>query len=74
MSIADDVENMEAELEVLRVENRDLDNEISSHLADIDSLTLDLEELSGFVQYVDKTHPELRTAYEASKKLEGDTV
>jgi hypothetical protein len=36
------------------------------------SLDHDCEEMGKFIEYVDATYPELRTAYEAAKILNGD--
>ena len=40
--------------------------------SDIDDLETENWELADFIEFVDKTSPELRTAYEAAKILNGD--
>jgi hypothetical protein len=49
---------------------REHDREINSLKVQIKDLQILLMEIRGFVEYVDKTAPELRTAYHVSKRME----
>jgi predicted RNase H-like nuclease (RuvC/YqgF family) len=71
MSIADQIRELEDELEHYREENSRLRNDLSQSEDRIEDLEYDCEEMGKFIEYIDETHPELRTAYEASKILEG---
>jgi predicted nucleic acid-binding Zn-ribbon protein len=71
MSIADDVEALEYELGELRQVRRDLEKELADANDTIADQEYDIVEMEAFIAYVDKTQPELRTAFEATKKLEG---
>lgn len=72
MSLSDQIADMEAELEQLRDDYRNAEIELNDARNYATDLEDDLEEANAFIAYVEKTHPELRTAYEAAKKLEGE--
>jgi len=71
MSLADQIKELEDELEHYQDEASRFGNALSSAEDRIEDLEYDCEQMGKFIEYVDKTHPELRTAYEASKVLEG---
>ena len=71
MSIADQIRELEDELEHYQNENSRLRSDLSQSEDRIEDLEYDCEDMGKFIEYIDKTHPELRTAYEASKILEG---
>jgi predicted nucleic acid-binding Zn-ribbon protein len=72
MSLADQIAEMEEELEEAQREcskqRSDLYN-LETDLADVQS---ELEEAYDFIAFIDKTNPELRVAYDAVKVLEGN--
>lgn len=70
-SIADQIRELEDELEHYQSENSKLNDALDSADNRIEDLEHDCEEMGKFIEYIDKTNPELRTAYEATKKLEG---
>ena len=73
MSLSEQIAELEAEADDAR---RDVDeyeracNELKDENED---LTDALAEAEAFIEYIDETNPELRTAYEAAKILNGDT-
>ena len=71
-SLSDQIEELEEEL--LEYQNRasQLSNDLSEAEERIADLEYDCEEMGKFIEYIDATHPELRTAYEAAKILNGD--
>ena len=71
MSLADQIKELEDELEHYQSENSKFNHALNTADNRIEDLEHDCEEMGKFIEYVDKTHPELRTAYEASKVLEG---
>ena len=73
MSIADQIRELEDELRHYQEESSRLSNELACADDRIEDLEYDCDDMGKFIEYVDKTHPELRTAYEASKILEGAT-
>lgn len=71
MSIADQIRELEDELEHYQSENGRLRNDRDTADNRIEDLEYDCKEMGKFIEYIDATHPELRTAYEAAKTLEG---
>lgn len=71
MSLADNIRELEEELQHYQEENSKLNDALNSADDRIEDLEHDCEDMGKFIEYIDKTHPELRTAYEASKILEG---
>jgi predicted RNase H-like nuclease (RuvC/YqgF family) len=71
MSLADQIAEMEDELSHYQEENSRLRSDISQCEDRIEDLEYDCEEMGKFIEYIDKTNPELRVAYEAAQKLEG---
>ena len=71
MSLADQIAEMEDDLHIVRAQCSDYEDTIRKLESAVDDLEAENWELADFVDYVDKTHPELRTAYEAIKTLEG---
>ena len=71
MSLAKQIEEMEDELQRYQSENSKLSTYINNAEHRIEDLEYDCEEMGQFIEYIDKTNPELRTAYEATRKLEG---
>ncbi len=74
MSLSDQIAEMEEELSHYQGENSRLSSDLSQAEDRISDLEYDCEEMYKFIAYIDKTHPELRTAYEASLILEGATT
>lgn len=71
MSLADQIKELEEELEHYQSENTKLNDALSDADDRIEDLDHYCEAMGKFIEYVDKTHPELRTAYDAAQKLEG---
>lgn len=74
MSLSDQIAEMEEELSHYQGENSRLHADLSQADDRISDLEYDCAEMGRFINYIDKTHPELRTAYEASLILEGATT
>jgi prefoldin subunit 5 len=72
MSLAAQIEELEEALQHYQSKARDLDNALDTADSRIEDLEYDCEEMGKFIEYVDATNPELRTAYEAAKILKGD--
>lgn len=72
MSLADQINELEEELDHYQRKSSHLSDELSNAEDRISDLEYDCEEMGKFIEYIDKTHPELRTAYEAAQKLEGE--
>lgn len=72
MSLSDQIAEMEEELQHYQSENGELRSEINKLEDRIEDLEYDCEYMYKFIQYIDKTNPELRVAYEAAQKLEGE--
>lgn len=72
MSLADQINELEDELHHYQSKSSHLSDELSNAEDRISDLEYDCEEMGKFIEYIDKTHPELRTAYEAAQKLEGE--
>jgi predicted nucleic acid-binding Zn-ribbon protein len=73
MSLAEQIRELENELEHYQIEASQLSNELANTDGRIADLEHEVFEQGKFIEYVDATHPELRTAYEAAKILKGDT-
>jgi transposase len=73
MSLSDQIEELEEELYQCQRKASELSNDLDAADNRIADLEYDCEEMGKFIEYVDKTSPELRTAYEAAKILKGDT-
>jgi predicted nucleic acid-binding Zn-ribbon protein len=73
MSLSDQIAEMEEELEEVQRECSKQRSDLYNLETDLADVQLELEEAYDFIEYVDATHPELRTAYEAAKILKGDT-
>ena len=73
MSLAEQIRELEDELSHYQSTTSELSNELSTAVDRIEDLEHDCEEMYKFIEYIDKTHPELRTAYDASRVLEGAT-
>ena len=74
MSLADQIADMEDELSSAMHEVERLSAEVRTLESDLDDLTFERDELEEVVNYIDKTHPELRTAFDAARVLEGVKV
>lgn len=74
MSLSAQISEMEDELQHYQSENGELRSEINKLEDRIEDLEYDCEYMYKFIQYIDKTNPELRVAYEAAQKLEGATT
>lgn len=72
MSLAEQIRELEDELEHFQSENGKLNEALDAAENRIEDLEYDCTQMGKFVEYVDATHPELRTAYEAAKILNGD--
>jgi predicted RNase H-like nuclease (RuvC/YqgF family) len=71
MSLAAQIEELEEELEHYQSENTKLNDALSDADDRIEDLEHDCEAMDKFIEFVDKTNPELRVAYDAAKALEG---
>lgn len=71
MSLADQIAEMEDELSHYQEENSKLNDALVSADNRIEDLEFDCEEMGKFIEYIDKTNPELRVAYKAANVLEG---
>ena len=72
MSLAEQIAELEEELYDYQNRASQLSKDLSEAEDRIADLEYDCEEMGKFIEYVDATHPELRTAYEAAKILKGD--
>jgi predicted nucleic acid-binding Zn-ribbon protein len=72
-SLSDQIEELEEELYGYQNRASQLSNDLNEAEHRISDLEYDCEEMGKFIEYVDATNPELRTAYEAAKILNGDT-
>jgi archaellum component FlaC len=72
MSLADQIEELEDELEHYQREIGELRSLVSDLELDLISVGGEMREAHDFIDFVDKTNPELRVAYEAAKILKGD--
>jgi prefoldin subunit 5 len=72
MSLAAQIEELEEALQHYQSKAGDLDKALDTADSRIEDLEYDCEEMGKFIEYVDATNPELRTAYEAAKILKGD--
>jgi predicted nucleic acid-binding Zn-ribbon protein len=71
-SLSDQIEELEEELYEYQNRASRFSNELAEAENRIADLEYDCEEMGKFIEYIDATHPELRTAYEAAKILNGD--
>lgn len=71
-TLAYQINELEYDLSTARKELRDAEEEVINCRDYICDLELELEEAASFIRYVDKTHPELRVAFEVAQKLEGE--
>lgn len=69
--IEEQIEELEDELQLYQSENKELKDALNSADGRIEDLEHDCADMGLFIEYIDSTHPELRTAYEAIKTLEG---
>lgn len=67
------IADMEDELAGTLSALEDAENELSKARDRIDDLEYDCEEMGKFIEYIDKTNPELRVAFEAAEKLKGES-
>lgn len=79
--MADQIKELEEELSHYREEAERYERTCNSLQLTCNSLQDDNKALAeawaeaeAFIEYIDKTHPELRTAYEAISKLEGAKI
>lgn len=73
MSLSDQIEELEGELQHYQIKASQFSDALDAADNRIEDLEYDCKEMGKFIEYVDATHPELRTAYEAAKVLNGDT-
>jgi chromosome segregation ATPase len=73
MSLSEQIAELEEELYHYQRKASELSDAVDSADNRIADLEYDCEEMGKFIEYIDATHPELRTAYEAAKILKGDT-
>ena len=73
MSLSEQIAELEEELEHFQSENGKLNGALDAAENRIEDLEYDCTQMGKFVEYVDATNPELRTAYEAAMILKGDT-
>lgn len=72
MSVADQVKELEDDLAFYKGSAEDLAKEVDKLEQELALTKAFNEELGAFAVYVDKTHPELRVAFEAAEKLKGE--
>jgi len=72
MSLADQIAEMEEELEDALRECSRLRSDMYHLETDLADIKLELEEADKFIEFIDKTNPELRVAYDAAKVLQGE--
>lgn len=72
MSLADQIAGLEFDLTDAREQVDKLADELHESRSYTSDLERDLEQANAFIDYVDEAHPELRTAFEAAKKLKGE--
>ncbi|WP_396190076.1 hypothetical protein [Flavobacterium sp.] len=72
MSLADQISEMEGELVHYQRETGELANRVSDLESDLTAIEREMLEAHDFIDFVDKTNPELRVAYNAVKALEGN--
>lgn len=71
MSLSAQIEELEDDLYTTKAQCRDYEDTIRKLEETVDDLETENWDLADFVDFVDKTNPELRTAYDAAQKLEG---
>jgi peptidoglycan hydrolase CwlO-like protein len=71
MSLAAQIEELEEELEDAQRECSKQRSDIYHLETDLADVQSELEEANKFIEFIDKTNPELRVAYDAAKALEG---
>jgi chromosome segregation ATPase len=67
------IADMEDELAGTQAALRDAEDALGTARDRIDDLEYDCEEMGKFIEYIDKTNPELRIAFEAAEKLKGES-
>lgn len=72
MSVADQVKELEDELAFFRGSAADLAKEVDKLEQELELTKAYNEELEAFADYIDKTNPELRVAFDAAEKLKGE--
>jgi archaellum component FlaC len=72
MSLADQIAEMEDDLHIVRAQCSDYEDTIRKLESTVDDLETENWDLADFVDFVDKTSPELRVAYDAVKALQGE--
>jgi len=72
MSLADQIGELEEELEHYQQEASKLSSLARELENELDDITRELEKATRFIEFVDKTSPELSAAYQAATVLEGD--
>lgn len=70
MSLADQIATMEEDLALAQRDLRSAENEVDELRSYATDLEAELKEANAFIDYVDKAHPELRTAFDVAEKLE----
>lgn len=74
MSLSEQIREMEDEISHYREQAESYEKTCNSLQDDNEDLAGALENAEAFIAYIDKTNPELRTAWEATKILEGATT
>lgn len=74
MSLAEQIRELEDEAADYRMQAEKYERSCNELKDENENLTGALEEATAFVDYIDETSPELRTAWAATKKLEGATT
>jgi len=72
MSLADQIAEMEDDLHIVRAQCSDYEDTIRKLESTVDDLEGDNWEMADFIEFIDKTNPELRVVYDAAKVLEGE--
>jgi chromosome segregation ATPase len=72
MSLAAQIEEMEDDLLDAQRETSKLRSDVHHLEQELSEANWELEEANKFIDFVDKTNPELLVAYNAAKTLEGD--
>jgi DNA repair exonuclease SbcCD ATPase subunit len=72
MSLANQIQELEDELQGAIEEARRYERTCNSLQDENEDLSMSLTDAEAFIAYVDKTNPMLRTAWEATRILEGE--
>lgn len=70
--LSQQIRDLEDELNGTQLALEDAESALRKANYQVADLEYELDDANEFIEYVDKTRPELRAAFEATKKLEGE--